>query len=163
MVEAINSNSCLTEGTYAPDFTLDTDNGKSIVLSELKGKNVVMYFYPKDDTTGCTNEAIDFSSLICEFENYNTVVIGISKDLIEKHKKFREKYNLSVVLASDVEGTVCEAYDVLIEKTMYGRKYMGNSRDTFLIDKNGVIKKIWRSVKVKGHAEEVLAAAKVLN
>ena len=163
MGEATNNISCLSEGIFAPDFALNTDTNGTVILSELKGKNIVLYFYPKDDTSGCTTEAIDFTNLLSSFEVYNTVVIGVSKDTIEKHEKFRKKHNLSVMLASDVEGTVCEAYDSWVEKSMYGKTYMGISRDTFLIDKNGVIKKIWRKVKVKNHAENVLEAVKALD
>jgi len=163
MGETISKISYLAEGIFAPDFALNTDTKGTVVLSELKGKNVVLYFYPKDDTSGCTTEAIDFTGLLKSFEVNNTIVIGVSKDTIEKHQKFREKHNLSVILASDVEGTVCEAYDTWVEKSMYGKTYMGISRDTFLIDKEGMIQKIWRKAKVKNHAETVLEAVKTLD
>lgn len=156
------SKKSLSAGDYAPDFTLDTDSGKALTLSELKGRNIVIYFYPKDDTPGCTIEAQDFTKLASQFEYNNTVVIGISKDSVDSHCKFRDKYNLSVVLAADSHGTVCEAYDVWVEKNNYGKKYMGIDRATFLIDEKGVIKKAWRKVSAKGHAEEVLDAAKRL-
>ncbi len=153
----------LSVGNYAPDFTLDRDGGESITLSELKGENIVVYFYPKDDTPGCTQEANDFTELAESFELNDTIIIGISKDNVEKHDKFKEKYNLSVILAADTECSVCEAYDCWVEKSMYGKKYMGIQRDTFLIDKKGIINKIWRKVKVNGHVEEVLEAAKELS
>lgn len=152
----------LEEGAIAPQFDLPADNGKNISLSSLKGKNVVFYFYPKDDTPGCTLEGKDFSSLIQDFDKANTVVIGTSKDSVESHCKFRDKYGYSILLASDESGEVCEAYGVWVEKNMYGKKYMGIERATFLIDKTGKIAKIWRKVKVDGHAKEVLAEAKKL-
>jgi peroxiredoxin Q/BCP len=146
----------LVEGYFAPDFTLDTDGNSSLTLSELRGKNVVLYFYPKDDTPGCTIEAKDFSDNLKLFELEETVIIGISKDTIESHDKFKAKYCLPFTLASDANSTVCEAYGTWVEKNMYGKKYMGIQRDTFLIDKTGKIRKIWRKVKVEGHASEVL-------
>lgn len=152
----------LGQGDYAPDFTLDADNGAQVTLTELRGKNVVVYFYPKDDTPGCTTEAQEFTRLADQFEYCDTVVIGISKDDVATHCKFRDKYGLKVLLAADTHGTVCEAYDSWVEKNNYGKKYMGIDRSTFLIDKNGVIKKAWRKVKANGHAQEVLEAAQRL-
>ncbi len=146
----------LKEGHFAPDFTLDTDGARHMTLSSLRGKNVVLYFYPKDDTPGCTVEAKDFALDAPLFESANTVVIGVSKDTVASHDKFKEKHCLPFALASDANSTVCEAYGTWVEKNMYGKKYMGISRDTFLIDKTGKIRKIWRKVKVDGHVHEVL-------
>lgn len=153
----------LREGDYAPDFTLDSDKGGSITLSELRGKNVVLYFYPKDDTPGCTIEGKEFSNYIDDFEDAKTIVIGISRDDTTSHQRFKQKCDLSVTLVSDIDGTVCEAYAVWVEKNMYGKKYMGIQRDTFLVDKKGMIKKIWHKVKVEGHAREVLEEARKLS
>ena len=143
-------------GNPAPDFTLDTDTQEPITLSKLKGKRVVVYFYPKDMTSGCTQEACDFRDHYPHFQSQNTVVIGISKDDVKRHAKFKEKENLNFILASDPEGKVCEAYGVWVEKSMYGRKYFGIERATFLIDEKGIIQNIWRKVKVKGHVDEIL-------
>lgn len=162
MSEAVRAQRELRAGDYAPDFTLDDDSGKSIVLSELRGKNVVVYFYPKDDTPGCTLEGKDFSNLQDDFEDANTLVFGISRDNLDSHRKFKEKCDLSVSLLADNSGTVCEAYSVWVEKNMYGKKYMGIQRDTFLIDKKGMIKRVWNKVKVEGHAKEVLEEARKL-
>jgi peroxiredoxin len=153
----------LKAGDYAPDFTLSTDGGTEITLSNLKGKNVVIYFYPKDDTPGCTQEAKDFTAAKQEFDALDTVLIGVSKDSVECHEKFKEKYNINFSLGSDQQEMVCEAYDCWVEKNMYGKQYMGVQRDSFLIDKAGRIKKVWRKVKVDGHVEEVLNAARGLN
>lgn len=153
----------LREGQTAPAFDMPTDGGESISLTELKGKHVVLYFYPKDSTPGCTNEAIDFSGLIEEFSEANTIVIGVSRDSVKKHDNFKAKNNLKVILGADLDGAVTEAYGVWVEKSMYGRKYMGIQRATFLIDSQGVIQKIWPKVKVKGHAGEVLDAARALS
>lgn len=152
----------LSEGIQAPAFDMPADNGKNVSLADLKGKNVVLYFYPKDDTPGCTLEGKDFSARMKEFESADTMVIGVSKDSVESHCKFRDKYGYTVLLASDEGCTVCEEYGVWGEKNMYGKKYMGIERTTFLIDKTGKIAKIWRKVKVDGHAEEVLAESKKL-
>ncbi|MAL08396.1 MAG: thioredoxin-dependent thiol peroxidase [Maricaulis sp.] len=149
-------------GQPAPDFTLPTDGGEEISLSKLKGKVVVLYFYPKDDTPGCTTEAIDFSSRIGDFEAANAVVIGVSKDSVRKHQNFKAKHGLKVILASDPEGEVIERYGVWVEKAMYGRTYMGIERATFVIDATGVIVQAWRKVKVKTHAEQVLEVVKSL-
>ena len=151
-----------TEGNAAPDFSLPGDGGKDVRLADLKGKNVVVYFYPKDDTSGCTAEAIDFTAHLADFTAANTEIVGISKDAVAKHDKFKAKHDLEVTLASDEDGAVCEAYGVWVEKSMYGRKYMGIERATFLLDGDGVIRNVWRKVKVKGHAEAVLNAAKAI-
>ncbi len=150
------------EGKSAPDFELGTDAGKPLKLSKLKGHPVIVYFYPKDDTSGCTKEAQDFTSLAAAFKATKVEIIGISPDSVESHAKFRKKYDLSVHLAADSDKAVATAYGVWVEKSMYGRKYMGVERSTFLIDSKGRIAKIWRKVKVPGHAEAVLAAAKDL-
>jgi peroxiredoxin Q/BCP len=150
------------EGDIAPDFALPTDSGEKIKLSQLRGKQVVLYFYPKDDTSGCTVEAKDFSSLAADFRTAKTHIIGVSPDSVESHAKFRKKHGLDVQLAADGDKAVANAYGVWVEKSMYGRKYMGVERSTFLIDKAGRIAKSWRKVKVPGHAAEVLAAAQDL-
>jgi len=147
-------------GKAALNFTLKSDEGNSISLSDLKGRNVVLYFYPKDDTPGCTIEAQDFTSKNNEFEKLDCVVLGISRDSIKSHCKFVEKYAINFNLLSDENGEVCEKYDVLKEKSMFGKKYFGIDRSTFLINKLGKIEKIWRSVSVKGHVDEVMAALK---
>ena len=144
-------------GQPAPLFSLKSDEGTEIALSELKGKNVVLYFYPKDDTPGCTIEAQDFARKIKEFEKRDCIVLGISKDDIQSHCRFIEKYDLSFNLLADEDAQVCELYGVIKEKSMFGKKYMGIDRSTYLIDKMGKIVEIWRSVKVNGHVEEVLA------
>ncbi len=151
----------LSIGDTAPDFTLAGDGGE-ISLAVLKGKVVVLYFYPKDDTPGCTTEAKAFSVLADDFAAADAVVIGISKDTIVRHAKFRAKYALTPLLGADTEGKVIEAYGVWVEKSLYGRQYMGIERATFLIDTGGKIANIWHKVKVKGHAEEVLAAVQTL-
>jgi len=150
------------DGDKAPDFTLPTESGEALRLAKLKGKTVVLYFYPKDDTSGCTAEAKDFTRLATEFRKAGVEVIGVSPDSVESHAKFRNKHDLSVRLAADTDKAVANAYGVWVEKSMYGRKYMGVERATFLIDKAGRIARSWRKVKVPGHAEEVLAAAKAL-
>ncbi len=149
----------LKEGDTAPDFTLPTDEG-SVSLSALKGKSVVFYFYPKDDTSGCTVEAQDFTSKLADFKKAGAEVIGVSKDSVKKHANFRKKYDLAHTLGSDEAGEVLEHYGVWVEKSMYGRKYMGIERATFLIGGDGRIKHVWRKVKVTGHAQEVLNAVK---
>ena len=149
-------------GDKAPDFTLPTDGGGELSLSSLEGRKVVLYFYPKDDTSGCTAESIAFRDALADFEKAGTAVIGLSKDSAAKHDKFKVKYDLNFPLVADEECTACEAWGVWIEKSMYGRKYMGIERSTFLIDANGKIARAWRKVKVPGHVEEVLEAAKQL-
>lgn len=151
----------LSIGDLAPDFTLAGDRGE-IRLSALRGRPVVVYFYPKDDTSGCTKEAIAFTELLPEFEKRGAVVIGISPDGVAAHAKFRAKHELGVELGSDPERAVLEAYGVWVEKTMYGRKYMGVERATHLVDASGKIAAIWRKVKVPGHAEAVLKAVDAL-
>jgi peroxiredoxin Q/BCP len=147
-------------GDAAPDFALPGDGGATVSLAALRGGNVVIYFYPKDDTSGCTREAIDFTARADAFKAANTTVVGISADSVTKHDKFKRKHGLSVVLASDEQHQALAAYGVWVEKSMYGRKYMGIERATFLVDAQGVISKVWRKVKVPGHAEDVLVAAR---
>lgn len=149
-------------GDRAPDFTLPTDGSGSITLSALRGKPVVLYFYPRDDTPGCTMEACGFNDRLPDFSGVNAEIIGISKDSEASHAKFRQKYGLRFRLAADTETKVAKAYGVWIEKSLYGRKYMGMDRATFLIDRDGVIRGMWRSVKVPGHVDAVLEAAKAL-
>lgn len=152
----------VAEGEKAPDFTLPTDGGGSVSLSALQGKPVIVYFYPKDDTSGCTKQAIGFSESKSEFEAAGATIIGISPDSAAKHDKFIAKYDLTIQLAADEEKTVADAYGVWVEKSMYGKKYMGVERSTFLVAADGTIAKAWRKVKVPGHVDEVLAAAKAL-
>ena len=152
----------LKAGDAAPDFSMPTDTQETVSLSDFNGKPVVLYFYPKDDTPGCTKEAISFSEMGSDFEKAGAVVIGVSRDTVKKHAKFRDKHNLSVLLGSDEYGQVTQDYDVWVEKKMYGRTYMGIDRTTFLIDSSGKIAHVWRKVKVPGHAEDVLEAVKAL-
>ena len=152
----------LAEGQTAPDFTLPRDGGTDITLSALRPGKVVLYFYPKDDTPGCTTEALDFTSRLAEFNAADAQVIGISKDSVKAHDKFCRKHGLRIILASDEAGHVCEDYGVWVEKSMYGKTYMGVERTTFLIDGTGKVARVWPKVSVKGHAEEVLAAVKAL-
>jgi len=149
-------------GDSAPAFSLPTDGGGTISLAGLKGKNVCLYFYPKDDTSGCTKEAIAFNSLRADFAAANTTIIGLSADSVASHDKFKKKYDLGFTLASDEAKAALEAYGVWVEKSMYGKKYMGIERTTVLIDKAAKVAAIWNKVKVDGHAEEVLAAARSL-
>ncbi|MET0545208.1 MAG: peroxiredoxin [Caulobacterales bacterium] len=149
-------------GKPAPAFKLPTAEGENVALSKLKGRAVVLYFYPRDDTPGCTAEAKDFSGLSRQFEKAGATVIGVSKDSLKAHEKFRDKHDLKVTLASDESGATVEGYGVWVEKNMYGKKSMGIERATFLIDSKGVVRQIWRKVKVPGHAEEVLKAVKDL-
>ncbi|MFL9503633.1 peroxiredoxin [Rhodopseudomonas palustris] len=151
-----------TAGTPAPDFTLPRDGGASVTLSAFRPGKVVLYFYPKDDTPGCTLEAQDFTARAAEFAAAGTTVIGISKDSVKAHDKFCKKHGLSIILASDETGHTCEDYGVWVEKSMYGKTYMGIERSTFLIDGSGTIARVWNKVSVKGHADEVLAAAQAL-
>jgi peroxiredoxin Q/BCP len=152
----------LSDGDNAPDFKLPDETGATLSLAKLKGRPVVLYFYPKDDTSGCTLEAQDFTRLAPDFRKAGVEVIGVSPDSVESHCKFRDKYGLTIRLAADVDKTAAGAYGVWVEKSMYGRKYMGVERSTFLIDKSGRIARSWRKVKVPGHAAEVLAAARAL-
>jgi peroxiredoxin Q/BCP len=149
-------------GTTAPDFTLPRDGGGEISLSGQKPKAVVLYFYPKDDTSGCTKQAIGFTEMADAFAEAGAVVIGVSKDSVAKHDKFIAKHGLGVILASDEDGDVCERYGVWKEKSMYGKTFMGIERSTFLIDGEGVLRQEWRKVKVPGHVEAVLDAVKSL-
>ena len=149
-------------GDPAPAFDLPTDGGASVSLAGLKGRKVVLYFYPKDDTPGCTTEAIAFTALSAAFAAADTTVIGVSKDSVAAHARFRAKHSLGVDLGSDPEGKVVAAYGAWVEKSMYGRKYMGIDRATFLIDRAGTLAAVWRKVKVPGHADAVLKAAQEL-
>ena len=151
-----------SEGEKAPAFDLPRDGGGALTLAGMKGKKVVLYFYPKDDTSGCTQEAIDFTGLKKDFEAAGAVVVGVSPDSAKSHDKFKAKHKLDVALVSDETKEMLAAYGVWQEKSMYGRKYMGVERTTFLIDGKGKIAKVWRKVKVPGHASEVLAAARAL-
>lgn len=153
----------LAVGDKAPTLHVEFDSAQELSTEKLKGKNKVLYFYPKDDTPGCTLQAKDFRDHMKDFANANTVIIGVSKDSIKSHDKFKEKYCLPFPLASDENGTTCEEYGVWAEKSMYGKTYMGIERTTFLIDKNGIIRNIWRKVKVDNHVKEVLEAARALN
>ena len=150
----------LQDGDKAPEFALPTDGKDRFELR--KARPAVVYFYPKDDTSGCTNEAKDYSRLAAEFRNRGVVVAGISPDSVDSHRKFRVKHGLTIALAADADRHVAKAYGVWVEKSMYGRTYMGVERATFLIDAEGHIARSWRKVKVAGHAEEVLAAAKTM-
>ena len=147
----------VTIGQAAPAFTVQTDEG-TVALSDYAGKRLVLYFYPKDDTSGCTSEAHQFRDDFPLFAVHKAEILGVSKDSIASHEKFRAKHSLPFPLVSDTEGALCEAYGVWKEKSMYGKKYMGIERSTFLIDENGVVVKAWRKVKLSGHAKEVLAA-----
>jgi peroxiredoxin Q/BCP len=149
-------------GDMAPDFTLPRDGGGSVSLSALRPGKVVVYFYPKDDTSACTIEAIDFTARRDDFAAAGTSVIGISKDSVKSHDKFCAKHNLGIILASDEGGTTCEDFGVWVAKSMYGKSYMGIERTTFLIDGAGRIARVWPKVKVAGHVDEVLAAARAL-
>jgi len=144
------------------DFTADATRDKKIRLKDLRGQNVVLYFYPKDSTPGCTTEGRDFSELHARFRRRNTVIFGISRDSLASHEKFRDKQGFMFDLISDPDEKLCKKFDVIHEKTLYGRKFMGVVRSTFLIDADGKLRKEWRKLKVKGHAEEVLEAVKAL-
>jgi len=152
----------IAAGTPAPDFTLPRDGGGTVSLSALRPRAVVLYFYPKDDTPGCTLEAIDFTRMAAAFEAAGAVVIGLSKDSVKAHDKFCKKHGLGVILASDEGGDTCERYGVWVEKSMYGRTYQGIERVTVLIDAKGQVARVWPKVKVEGHAPEVLAAVQAL-
>jgi len=151
----------LQAGDKAPAFDLPTDTGR-VSLASLKGKKIVLYFYPKDDTSGCTSEALQFSSEVEEFAKVGAVIVGVSKDSAASHAKFRLKHDLTVELAADTTGEIVETYGAWVEKSMYGRKYMGIDRSTFLIDADGVIREVWRKVKVPSHIKAVLTAARAL-
>lgn len=152
----------LSPGDKAPNFKMATDGGGTVSLAELKGRPFVLYFYPKDDTSGCTKEAIGFSEERKKFEKLGVGIVGVSKDSIASHDKFKTKHKLKITLGSDPETKTAEAYGVWVQKSMYGRKYMGMDRATFLVDAKGVIREVWRKVKVPGHVESVLEAAKSL-
>jgi peroxiredoxin Q/BCP len=149
-------------GSAAPDFTLPRDGGANIALADFRGRKLVLYFYPKADTPGCTKEAIAFSELGADFAKANTAIIGVSADAVKAQDAFKRKYDLSIALASDEKHQILEAYGVWGEKSMYGKTFMGVSRATFLIDPDGRIARVWPKVKVDGHAEEVLEAARAL-
>ena len=149
-------------GDKAPDFEMTTDGGGTISLASLKGRNVILYFYPKDNTPGCTKEACGFQESLPDFSKANAAVVGVSKDSVKKHENFKKKFGLDFTLGSDADGSVCEDYGVWTEKKNYGRTYMGIERSTFLIDGEGVIRKVWRKVRVNGHVDDVLAAAQAL-
>jgi len=149
-------------GQPAPDFTLPSDSGEHVRLSQFRGSPVVLYFYPKDDTPGCTREACAFRDLKQELVKLGAVILGVSPDGVESHKKFREKFNLNFPLLADVDHSVAEAYGAWREKTRFGKKSMGIQRSTFLIDANGVVRKVWKNVQVDGHDEQVLEALKAL-
>jgi len=152
----------VTIGDEAPDFTMPTDGNGSMTLSTLRGKPVVLYFYPKDDTSGCTAEACGFRDSFPDFGQTGAVVIGVSRDPVASHDKFKQKHCLPFILASDAAGEVTERYGVWVEKSMYGRKYMGIDRSTFLIDGKGIVRGAWRKVKVPGHVAQVLQAVQAL-
>jgi peroxiredoxin Q/BCP len=149
-------------GDKAPDFTMQTDGNGTVALATLRGKPVVLYFYPKDDTSGCTAQACGFRDSFPDYGKTGAVVIGVSRDSVASHDKFKKKHQLPFILASDAAGEVTERYGVWVEKSMYGRKYMGIERCTFLIDKDGVVRQIWHKVKVPGHIAEVLKAVEAL-
>jgi peroxiredoxin Q/BCP len=152
----------LVEGDRVPDVRLVGMDGAAVSPADFGGQKLVLYFYPKDDTSGCTREAQDFTALAADFEKAGTWILGVSKDSPQSHAKFASKYDLRVKLATDPDGSVCEAFGTWGEKSLYGRKYMGIDRATFLIDRDGTVARIWRKVKVPGHAEAVLAAAREL-
>ncbi|WP_119418981.1 peroxiredoxin [Desertibaculum subflavum] len=149
-------------GSKAPSFNMPTDGGGKVASKDLSGRKVVLYFYPKDDTSGCTREAIDFTAKADAFKKAGAVVIGCSRDDAKSHDRFKAKHKLGITLAADIDGKVTEAYGVWVEKSMYGRKYMGIERATFLIDGTGKVRNVWHKVKVAGHVDEVLVAAKAL-
>ena len=152
----------ISVGDKAPDFTMPTDGNGTVTLSKLRGKPVVLYFYPKDDTSGCTAEACGFRDSFPDYGKTGAVVIGVSRDSVASHDKFKKKHGLPFTLASDADGKVTEGWGVWVEKSMYGRKYMGIDRSTFVIDKDGVVRGAWRKVKVGGHVGEVLKAVQAL-
>ncbi len=151
-----------TIGKAAPAFTLETDTGETLSLKDLKGQNVVVYFYPKDDTSGCTTEACEFRDLMPRFKKGSAVILGVSPDSVKSHQKFKAKYDLPFTLLADTEHAMAEKYGVWKEKSMYGRKYMGVERTTFLIDAKGVLRQVFEKVKPAGHADEVAAALAAL-
>lgn len=152
----------LKEGDQAPAFTAAADNGETLSLDDFKGRPLVLYFYPKDDTSGCTAQACAFNESLPAFDGVDAVVLGVSRDSLKSHEKFSGKYGLRFPLLSDEDGAICAAYGVWVEKSMYGRKYMGIERTTFLIDERGDIARIWPKVKIPGHADAVLTAVRAL-
>jgi peroxiredoxin Q/BCP len=150
------------EGSKAPAFAMPAVGGGTVELAKLKGKTVVLYFYPKDDTPGCTKQACGFNDMLAQFRKLDAEIVGVSRDAMKSHDKFATKYGLKFHLASDEDGKTSTAYDTWVEKSMYGRKYMGMERATYLIDKTGTIRNVWRPVSVTGHVEDVLAATKAL-
>ena len=152
----------VAEGKKAPDFSAPTDGGKKLKLSDFRGKPVVLYFYPKDDTSGCTAQACGFRDSLPAFGKLKAQEIGVSKDSVDRHDRFKTKYGINFPLVSDADGKICEKYGTWVEKSLYGRKYMGIERATFLIDKTGMVAKVWHKVKVPGHVDEVLTALKAL-
>lgn len=152
----------IEQGAQAPDFAAEDDSGATVKLSDFKGRPVVVYFYPKDNTPGCTTEACDFRDLQPDFGGVDAAVLGVSKDSVKSHAGFKAKQDLNFPLISDPDGAICEAFGVWQEKKNYGKTYMGIVRSTFLIDKDGTVAKVWSPVKVKGHAQAVLDAAKAL-
>ena len=146
----------VNEGEKAPDFTLQTDDGRQMSLKDYRGKKVVLYFYPKDGTPGCTREAVEFRDIAKEFEKEGVVILGVSKDSIKSHQKFKQKHELPFTLLSDPEGRVLDLYGAWKKKSLYGRTFMGTERTTFLIDEKGIVKKVYRKVKAKGHAQACL-------
>ena len=153
----------LKSGDIAPDFAVLADDGETVSLSDFKGQKLILYFYPKDDTPGCTAESCDFRDNLSRFSDLKIGVLGVSKDSVAEHGKFKEKYKFNFPLLSDEEGVLCEDYGVWVEKSMYGRKYMGIERSTFLIDEQGIIRHIWRKVKVPNHVKDVLETANTLS
>lgn len=149
-------------GENAPNFNHPTGDGGECKLSDFKGKPLVLYFYPKGDTPGCTTEAQGFRDAMAEFANFDATIVGVSKDTVKKHDRFKARHDLNFTLISDEDGTLCEAYGVWVEKNLYGRKYMGIERSTYLIDGEGKIAKVWRKVRVKGHVDNVLEAVQAL-
>jgi len=152
----------LSAGSKSPSFNITTSKGRNVTLEDFQGSNLVIFFYPKDNTPGCTTEALDFTQNFDEFKDSNTQILGISKDSLKKHENFINKHSLGTELGSDESGEMCEAFGVWKEKKNYGKTYMGIERSTFLIDKKGIISKVWRKVRVKGHVEDVLSEAKSL-
>ena len=143
----------INQGEKAPDFTLTADDGKEVSLRDYRGKNVVLYFYPKDGTPGCTQEAIEFRDMAAEFEKEDAVILGVSKDSVKSHQKFKQKHELPFTLLSDPKGKVLDRYGVWKKRSLYGRTFMGTERTTFLIDGTGIVRKVYRKVKPKGHAQ----------
>ena len=146
----------VSEGEEAPNFTLQADDGREVSLSSYRGRKVVLYFYPKDGTPGCTKEAIEFRDMVKEFEKEDAVILGVSRDSVQSHQKFKARHDLPFTLLSDPEGKVLDLYGVWKKKSLYGRTFMGTERTTFLIDEKGIVKKVYRKVKVKGHAQACL-------